>query len=368
MKNLLLRNRILIWILALYVCMGTVGCAKAEEEEVLLVVSSEEEEHNYTFAEVKKSDVILSENLSCKYVQTKEQEVSFDEGGKRIEKIYVRVGDYVKAGDVLAEVSVGTLEEDIAKLEYEIAKKELEKGYLDVHEQFELTDSYYMLAYHSDCEEEDVEEQEERDADIREAYKNQREDYEDDLEFDRAELNKLKSELESSRLYSTMNGMVYRVGQNLEGSTSKRGEVIMTIIDGTEGVFVMEEADYAKYFHEGEMITLEISYGEAKGEYTVMPYQMEAWGEKQSFSIYDGPQNEGIEVNTTGSITIVLDKKEDVLSLPNECIHKADDKPYVYVLDEQNVRTICWVETGLAGNRETEIVSGLNEGDLVVKK
>lgn len=365
-KNLLTRYICMGMMIAVSV-MGIVGCA-GTQEEVVVVVTDDDAGYVYSLAEVKRSDVILSKSLTSKYVQTKEQEVSFAEGGKKIEKIYVREGDHVKVGDVLAEVSIGTLEEDIARLEYEIAKKELQKSYLDTHEQFELTNSYYAMVYHSDCEEEDLEEQEERDADIRESYQYQREDFEDDLEFDRAELTKLEEELASSRLYATMNGMVYTVEKDLEGTTSQKGEVIMTIIDGTDGMFEMEEPDYAQYFHKDEMLTLEIAYGEAKGTYEVMPYQMEYWGEKQYFSIYDGPENDGIEVQTTGTICVQMDKRENVLCLPNECIYHADNKSYVYVLDEQNMKTVCWVETGLVGNKDTEIISGLNEGDRVVKR
>lgn len=347
--------------------IGTVGCAQAEEEEVI-VVSDEEPGYTYSLLEVKRSDVILSKILSCQYVQTKQQEVSFREGGKVIEKIFVREGDYVNVGDVLAEASVGSLEEDIAELEYKIKREELQKSYLDAHEQFELTGSYYAMAYHSSHEEEDMEMQEKRDADIRESYKNQREDYEDDLEFDKAELDKLKGELASSRLYATMSGMVDTVKRDLEGTTSQKDEVIMTIIDGTDGIFEMEEAEYAQYFHENEPIKLDISYGEAKGEYEIIPYQMGSWGEKQFFIISDGPENNGIEVNTTGNIYLVLDKRENVLTLPNGCIYKADNKSYVYVLDEQNMKTVCWVETGLVGDKNTEILSGLHEGDMVVRR
>lgn len=130
----------------------------------------------------------------------------------------------------------------------------------------------------------------------------------------------------------------------------------------------MEEPDYAQYFTEGRSVSLEVTYSTAKGSYEVMPYQMSTWGEKQSFSIYDGPENDGLEVNTTGSIYVELDRREDVLYLPKECIYKADGNTYVYVLDDQNMKTICWVETGLVGDRYTEIVSGLKEGDTVVKR
>ena len=356
-----------ILIILAFACIGC-GQKKEAAEESLIVVSNDDTGYTYNLEEVKRGDVVLAKTLSCVYVQAKEQAVAFSEGGKLIEKIHVQEGDYVKAGDLLAEVSVGTLEEDIASLEYKIAKNELQLGYLDTYQDFDLRDSYYAMVYRTKCEEEDVEEWEERDEEILESYSNQREDYRDELEFDRAELAKLTSEYENSRLYANMDGMVYSVQQRLEGSTSKRDEVIMTIIDGSEGMFEMEAEEYAQYFQEDDIVKMEISYGSAAGEYELVPYQMENWGEKQYFSIYDGPESDGIEVNTKGEIYMVLAEKENVIFLPSECIYKADDKSYVYVLDEQNMQTACFIETGLVGDTYTEIISGLNEGDMVIKR
>ncbi len=362
------KKRILSWIMIGIMGIAVTGCNQTAEQEPVIVVTNDEPGYIYNLAEVKKSNVTLTKKFSCRYMQTKEQEVSFSEGGKKIEKIYVREGDYVNVGDVLAEVSYGTLEEEIAALEYKMKKETLQKQYLDIHEEFDLTGSYYSLVYGSKCEEEDVEAQEERDEEIRESYKNQREDYDDEREFDEAELAKLKKELKDSRLYAAMSGMVYTVEPNLEGSVSQRDEVIMTIIDGTEGVFAMEEAAYADCFTSGETLSMEIAYGAAKGMYEVMPYEMDTWGEMQYFSIFDGPENDGIEVDTMGNICVILDEKENVLSLPNECIFEADGKSYVYVLDEKNMKTVCWIEIGLEGDNTTEIVSGLKEGDTVVRR
>jgi len=369
-KNLTATKFVFIWsILALF-AFSAIGCAKKEEaaEEPIIVVANEDTGYTYNLEEVKRGDVVLAKTLSCEYVQAKEQEVSFSEGGKLIEKVHVREGDYVKTGDLLAEVSFGELEEEIAALEYQIKKNELQLGYLETYQDFALRDSYYAMVYRTACEEEDVEEWEERDEEILESYGNQREDYQDELEFDRAKLAELKKELENSRLYANMDGVVYSIQQKLEGTTSKRDEVIMTIIDGSEGMFEMEAEQYARYFHEDDIIQMEITYGSAAGEYELIPYQMDMWGEKQYFSIYDGPENEGIEVNTKGEIHMVLDEKENVIFLPNECIYKADDKSYVYVLDDQNMQTASWVEIGLVGDTYTEILSGLNEGDMVIKR
>ena len=92
------KNRIFIGMLIAVMGIGAAGCAKEEEGEALVVVSDTEEESAYTLIDVKRGEVVLSKSLSAKYVQTKEQEVSFHEGGKKIEKIYVREGDHVKVG------------------------------------------------------------------------------------------------------------------------------------------------------------------------------------------------------------------------------------------------------------------------------
>lgn len=368
MNGILKRKQFLSLIITGALCISLTGCEQKVEEEPVIVVADEEPGYVYSLTEVKRGYVALTKDFNCRYEQTKEQTVAFPEGGKKIEKIYVREGDYVKQGDILAEVSIGSLDEEIAALEYKMKKEALQKQYLDIHEEFDLRGSYYALAYGSKCEEEDVEEQEERDADIKESYQYQREDLSDEAEFDAAELAKLKKELAGSRIYASMSGMVYSVKSNLEGTISKKDEVIMTIIDGNNGVFAMEEPEYADRFTKDEILDMDVAYGSAKGLYQVVPYNMENWGEKQYFSIFDGPENDGIEMDTMGTISVTLDDRENVLMLPNTCVFDADGKNYVYILDENNMKTVCWIEIGLEGDDYTEIVSGLKEGDTVVRR
>ena len=81
-----------------------------------------------------------------------------------------------------------------------------------------------------------------------------------------------------------------------------------------------------------------------------------------------GPENAGIDVGTAGTIQVVADRRENVLCIPLSAIHTADDGSYVYVLNEDNMREVKWVETGLAGDDTVEILSGLTEGERVIRK
>ena len=371
MNNLVALYKKIISVVFMVCICGFIltGCNKTvEEPEEVVTLTTEDNKSVYETVKAEYRDVFLHKELSVRYRQTSEQNVSFNVGGKRIEKVYVRVGDTVKKGDILAELSEGNIEEDIAYLEYKIAKNKKQIEYLEAWKEFELGDSYQTFSYRSGFSEEDIKDHDERDEGIEESYHYSQEDYEDEIEMDSLELSKLKQQLASSQLHATMSGTVYSIVDDLEGSTSKKDEVIMTIIDGTSGMFVANDKEFSNNFIAGEPISMSITYGSAKGEYEVMPYNMGAWGEEQYFTVCDGPENDGIEVDTSGTMHVVLDKREHVLSVPLGSVYEADGKSYVYVPDENGFKSIKWVTKGLVGDNYIEIIEGLKEGETIVRR
>ncbi|MCR4989339.1 MAG: efflux RND transporter periplasmic adaptor subunit [Lachnospiraceae bacterium] len=343
------------------------ACNKAEEENIV-VIEAEEENAAYGLIAVTKDDVILSKNVTCTYTQTKEQTVSFPVGGKRVSKVHVNPGDTVNPGDILIELSEDNLGAEIDELEYKIAKNTLLLGYLDKAEEFDKESAYNNFVYYTDKSEDDLKKYDKNVESIERDYDYRREDYKDEIEFDQKKLNKLKSEQSGSKIYATMSGTVYSVAEHLEGSTSQKDEVVMKIVDSRSGFFESSDEDCAKHFKEGDVIEMSIVYGNASGEYELTPYNISSWGEIQRFDILSGPENEGIDVGTTGTLKLILEKHENVLSLPLGAVYHADGKPYVYVLDENNFRQMAFIETGLTGDDKVEITGGLNEGDKVVYK
>lgn len=367
MKNRL--SRIVFNILAVGVICLMSACQQIVEEEPLVMVDTKEDEITYNITETSVGDVVLTQTINCSYVQTKEQEVVLPVGGKIIDKVYVKSGDKVKAGDVLLELEVGNIEEDIAQLEFQIKKNQLLLGYLDKAEDFELESSYFSLVYDSKTEEEDVKNKDKRDESIKENYTYQREDYEDMIEFDTLKCQDLKNQLASSRVYATMSGKVMDLVKDLEGSTAKRGKIIMKIVDSNNGLFETNAPEASKYLAEGQTLNMSIVYGDAKGDYVLEPYNMSSWSEtRQTFSVVEGPDGVNLEVGTSGTITAPIDKREQVLRISNHALYQADDKYYTYVLDENNMRKAQFLEVGLIGDEYTEILSGIGEGIKVVKR
>ena len=54
------------------------------------------------------------------------------------------------------------------------------------------------------------------------------------------------------------------------------------------------------------------------------------------------------------------------LSVPDTSVMVEGDKSYVYRVDNQNIAIKTEVETGKRGNKNIEIISGLNEGEIIV--
>ena len=69
-----------------------------------------------------------------------------------------------------------------------------------------------------------------------------------------------------------------------------------------------------------------------------------------------------------GTMRYTTDYRTQVLTVPLKAVHLADGKSFVYVLGENQMREVKWIETGLFGDDKVEVVSGLAEGEKVIVK
>lgn len=354
------------------VCLAAVlllcGCGGKDSEDPMVIVEGEQAESAYELATAVVSDIELTQRVYCTYKQLKDQEVSFGISGRIVEEVYVQEGSSVKKGDLLAQLSDGSLEQDIARLEYNIARNELLLSYLQLDQDYEISGLWLNYLYHSGQSRSDKERLEAAVENVQKNYRYRREDYNDALELDRIELEKLRRDMEQNRIYAGIDGMVYKIKENLEGSTSRAGETVITLIDNSQCVFEMQAPEYAHCFREGEGVSMRIASGSAIGEYELLPWNMEEWGENQFFVISSGAEGANIEVGTMGTMTVVTDSRYQVLCVPVEAVHSADGRYYVYVIGQDDLREVKWVETGLFGNTLVEITGGLEEGERVIMR
>ncbi len=109
-------------------------------------------------------------------------------------------------------------------------------------------------------------------------------------------------------------------------------------------------------------VRYEIEYHSvSREEYTEIT---EAGGKVYTTFTIQGDTSE-LEVGDFAVVCVFSDKKEDVLSIPKESIHKDGSKYYVYLMkDGESVARE--ITTGVTDGVYTEVVSGLSEGDEVM--
>lgn len=342
------------------------GCAQNEEADDMVIIEQEDPGMSYKLGTVERGDVVKTERIQCTYRQMNEQAVSFTMSGRLVDRVYVEEGDRVKKGDLLVELSSKELERQIEDLEYRIARNELLLGYTDIDEAYDISGMWVNYLYYSGMSDYDRENLDNRIESTQRNYRYMREDYTDALETDRKQLESLRQEYRSSRIYSEVDGVVYKLRDGLEGATSQKGETIMTVLDTSECLFQTEVPELAGLFQEGVAMSMSLSYSQTGTQYELLPWKMEEWGDTQLFLLCDADVD--MNVGTTGYMWVVTDSRENVLCVSPNAVYTADGKSYVYVLDDDNMREVKWVETGLYGDDMVEIVSGLTEGERVVLK
>lgn len=79
----------------------------------------------------------------------------------------------------------------------------------------------------------------------------------------------------------------------------------------------------------------------------------------------DNPENE-LRISMTAQITMVLNEAKDVLSLPSSALRKDNQSYYVNVLDDKGIMHRKDIIVGLNNNIRAEIKSGITEQDKVI--
>lgn len=364
-------------ILTLGLAMGgivfsTVGCAELPEDgKTLVVIDGGDTESAYKLTEVVVDDVVKTVNLSFGYEQTLSETIYFPVSGRRVQEVYVQVGDRVKKGQLLAvlEAGNGNYESQIRDLEYQNARYQLQLGYLDINEVYERSGRWWKYIYQSSRSEDEWERLQSDLTQMEQRYAYQREDYQDKIDLNNMRLETYRKELEEGRIYAGMDGVISTVAGNLSEMVSDVSTRMFTLVEDNSCLFRCLNTEYADYFSEGEIYDMVRKTGGSEVVYRVTPWRMDSWGNGAIvLALADGESAVDLPVGSRGYLTIELGRRENVLAVFSSAIHTAEGKNYVYVLGENDIREIRWVETGFRGNTMTEIISGLEEGEAIILK
>lgn len=347
---------------------GLTGCGETEtggEELVILEKSQEQEEADYLLVAVTRDDIQITQEIDCVYQQADEEELCFELSGKKIKSIYVEEGDKVQRGQMLAELDLGNVDKSLAETQYLLERSQIllrqtqEDRDFAIERMEKTNDESTMTAEEKESYAESL-------ADLRQNYEYQIEDYQDSITVLTQKLAELQTEKRQQYIYAGIDGTVAYVKENLEGTSSIAGEKVISVMDIGECTFCSDQIEYADYFEEGQPVELLVSG--RSDSCLVVPYKKSEWTEMMQFALCDETENQNLSVGALGSIRLLLEEHTQVLTLPKDAIHRADGKPYVYIISDNNVWETKWITTGLEGKEKVEITGGLSEGDMVILK
>ncbi|MBE6986174.1 MAG: biotin/lipoyl-binding protein [Ruminococcaceae bacterium] len=365
------------WLLALVIAPFILtGCQLIPEEDTLPTrpILHSYREDGYTMAAVMRGDLIATVSVRCRYVHAKEEHLSFSVGGAYISKVYVTEGQQVKAGQLLAELEQDNLQENIASLEYQMRLLEqqkvhhLEDRQLDVKkidimledlrqrlEQAEEPVRQQLLAQ--------IEQQEGKRQDVMDSYAQKLQSAEDSIYLLGLRLEEAKETLKSRQIIAGMDGTVTFIDEVKEGTRSVKGQTFISISDLSTTVFTVT-GDNTKYFAPGEDVVLTCQDKELAA-YVADPSEFDV-GDKPVVYLKLKQPEPTLQEGDSGTILLTLDQRLDVLYVDEDAVKTADGETFVFILDENGLRTTKTVTTGLTVKDFTEIIEGLSEGDTVI--
>ena len=348
------------------VCLLSGCAANTPEDDKIVLIESEVAPIEYSMGVTSVTDVVALKNVSCVYQQVNDWNGFFEVSGKQVGKVYVEKGDMVTEGQLLAELNLSDTEQKIKELEYRIERNKIRLEYLEQTRDSKIQQERFKYANYPGWEEWENKSFAEVEAEIQLEYQYEIEDCQDAIVADEAKLPALVEERKTSKLYAGMDGQVTYIRQGLQGAYCRENQTVITVTDDTKKVFEVKEPEYGRYFMTGTVTDMTITVGEGKGDYELVPFEMEKWGESLYFSIKSGGEDAAVTLGDSGTMKVVTGKKTDVLAVPALAVHRADNREFVYVVGESGLRELKWIETGLHGKDYVEVFGGLEEGDKVV--
>lgn len=329
-------------------CLSAGGCyLLPDEEEVLDAPTVKASDVTYSTVTAKKKG--LEKKIVATGTVTAENQytLSYEKQSGTVSKFYVKAGDKVKKGDVICDL-------DTYDLDYQIEEKQLylEKAKLKVDIIYEGGGSQ---------------------AEIDSAYV--------DVQLLEKELEKLQAQKEDSSLKSPIDGVVSSLSDVRAGDNVNPGQTIATVIDTSALYIAIQPDDLTQYDIDTEV---QISIGEDyyDGVVFMTPKKLADYQAEQKED-HNNVDDTGIDyqadtiyvrfkdtapaeaVGQLADTILVLDSVKDAIVISNNLIKKVDGTKVVYVL-KNGEKTAVEVETGLSTGSQTEIKSGLKEGDEIV--
>jgi RND family efflux transporter MFP subunit len=317
------------------------ACFLLPTEEVILAPPLKEPPKvTYKVYEVKKGTIERKVECRGTFVSVQQSDLSFKEQNGRLKKIYVNLGDAVKAGQVVAELDTENLSSSLKEQEIVYEKAKL---------------AYDMAAASGDTK-----------------YAVQQAKL--DLELQQLKLNEIKTGLQKAKLVSPISGIVAYKHIAKEGDNIEAYQTLVRVADPARLELQFSEDEYSRdkvyAFNLGMKVQVKINDKMYEGEVVMTPYNMPADADNDMrkmvrIKVANIPGD--VKIGHAADIRLDLERKENVIVIPKSLVTTQVNKKYVQVL-EDGIKKEKYIETGLETDTEVEVVKGLNVGEQIIDR
>jgi len=320
--------------LALLIALLT-GCELFPKEETLLAPPlMEPVAVSYSTVKAKRGDIVKTIRGSGNFVSIESKYMFFEARGGRLKDIYVRHGDVVKKGDLLAELYTDDLDYEIKMQELNLKKVRLTYNQLK-----ESNADKYTLQ--------------------RAAI---------DVEIANMNLERLKKQKAETQLVSDMDGVVIYVDTRLSpGDNISVFQNIIRVAD-PEKLYLAYSGSNMTNFFMGAEVEVTIKDKQYKGKVISTPSSVPPDGD-ENLKNYVGIEVENlpedVKMGDNAQITLILDESRDTIIVPKQAVRNYMGRKYVNVL-ENGLNNERDVEIGIETATEVEILEGVEEGEEII--
>ena len=361
-----MKKKVCTFFLCGAIGMSMTGCGLLPKEEELptapILVEVETEE--YTVAKVARGDVRITEVIRANYVPSASEKLAFRVGDEVVEKVYVQVGDVVKAGDILAELDVSSQKDQLRQQQDHIDSLYLQLEHLYESEAMDL--SIAQLADEQAAENQ-VEGWTSQMDSVLGQYEDQAQQIRNSIQVAETRLAELEREIKDRQIIASIDGTVTYLYEFKEGERAEEGRSVISLSDMSQAIFE-SYSENATMLEIGETYTL-ISN---EVEYVVVARSAEEMLEEgidaKEGRIYLQMEevDPSIEQGASGTIYLTIEESLSTLWVPDSAVREVKGQYVVYCMDEQGFREMREVEIGVHNGKITEIVSGLEENEVVI--
>jgi len=331
--------------LSLTVCMliSTLsGCYfLPAEEDILTPPLKEPEAVTYRTHTVSTGDLEYFVQGKGYIESVSSETLQFGNVSGKLTDIYVKAGDEITEGQLIAELESGDLKYSIQ--EQQISVKISETN-LKVAQKGGDPNSIDIAKYN--------------------------------LELARMKLQKLKDQLEARRLYAPFDGVIVYMSDVRPGDTISAYKTIAQVADPNDLRISFVHDELTKLVH-GMVLDIRIAdLVTVTGTVVQVPADVPASApeaDKKSVKIsldakpsdYPELKNYEYKIGDSVYVSVLLDSRTDVVVLPTSYIQKVNTRRYVKVLNN-GIPEERDIQLGLQSGNVVEIVSGLEPGEVII--